>query len=93
MSWSLSVPKTPRHEFAAAVDAASPSPTLPSSDVVQEMDEQVAAAKSAMKAFTAAFRPEAALLGSAYGHANPGHAPRDGWANDTVSVQVTEVNW
>lgn len=26
------------------------------------------------------------------GHANPGHAPREGWANDASALQVTEAS-
>lgn len=25
------------------------------------------------------------------GHANPGHNPRDGWANDTLAIRITQV--
>lgn len=25
------------------------------------------------------------------GHANPGHEPKEGWANDTISVVVTQI--
>lgn len=28
---------------------------------------------------------------SLYGHANPGHKPASGWANDCVSVSVTQL--
>lgn len=33
--------------------------------------------------------PSDELTVSVYGHANPEHAPRSGWSNETCTVQVT----
>ena len=33
-------------------------------------------------------RPDDELSVSVSGHANPGHAPREGWSNESCSVQV-----
>ena len=68
MSWSLQVPKTPRDEFAAAVDAAPiPSQGDTGEQATQRVGEDVARAKDLLKHL--ASRTEYPVLsGYASGH-------------------------
>lgn len=54
------------------------------------MDEQFDAALGAAKALLPTVG-EGLVNVILSGHANPGHRPRQGWANDTVHVTVTSV--
>ena len=62
-----------------------------SSPVTPEQEDQIAAARKAAEAIL-----DSGAVGSKThtfsvtlgGHANPGHEPVSGWANDTVSVSV-----
>lgn len=90
MSWSTSVPATPYAEFAAAVDAAvivgvAPSPWI---------DEQLAAAKAAVKAIVASSAvgdSTCSYSATMSGHANAEHEPTEGWANDCLTVIVQQA--
>jgi len=84
MSWGVSTPS------AVAKDAIDiDEPQL--SDVVEvEQREQFAAAVEAAKALAGVVGREGdAVIVNISGHANPGHGPREGWANETITVRVT----
>lgn len=90
MSWSASVPSTPAADFPAAIYAAVPGGTPP---FLPEVIEQLDAAKAAAEAIF-----ESGAVGdsthsyavSMSGHANTGHGPAPGWANDQVSITISQ---
>jgi len=55
------------------------------------MDEQFDAALAAASSGMARVVGEGNINVTLSGHANPGHKPREGWANDYVSVHVSSV--
>jgi hypothetical protein len=88
MSWTLSVPKTAKADFPAAVDAAICGGQGDGGSV--GVDEDVIVAKDLLKRF--AERSESPFLtGNASGHAlQPGQG--EGWFNGlSVSVSSSEV--
>lgn len=94
MSWNVSLPATPAAEFDAAVDALE----LPVREHMTpdaygpEAQAQFAAAKAAAKAIAASGALGRGPFGCQLnGHANPDHAPREGWANDTMNVSVYQM--
>lgn len=63
-----------------------------SEDVKDEQAAQVAAAVDAAKALAAVVgRSDDRVVVTMSGHANPGHAPRLGWANECITVTVSAV--
>lgn len=66
--------------------------TLPDWYHEPETTEQIQAALAAAEALsTAALQPTGYVTVTLAGHANPGHQPTQGWANDYVSVSVTQA--
>lgn len=85
MSWSASA-KVSRHE-SLHIDVSGNEQAL------KERDEQVNAAKDATIGL---IQSDVFLGGQVFsvalsGHANPGHKPVAGYANDTVTVTVTQI--
>lgn len=83
MSWNT-------HTDSVAKDAITvPTPHL--SDVVEaEQAEQFQAAVDAAKALARVVgRDGDEVIVTMSGHANPGHGPREGWANEMISVTVS----
>jgi len=60
-------------------------------EVFAAMDEQFDAALLAMRCLLAGAVGAGNVNITLSGHANPGHQPRQGWANDYVSVHVSSV--
>lgn len=104
MSFSLSTTITRDADPAAAVVTAWTSPSWgvdanPSPAEYQAQNGTEAEATELVNAASEAVRLVAAALGEKWssasisisGHANPGHGPKEGWANDclTISVAVT----
>lgn len=87
MSYSLSIGPAAGLDLERAIDQAEASHEL--SD---EASEALGAAKEAAKALATVVVPggEPASV-SISGHANPGHKPAEGWANDFVAVTVTQA--
>jgi hypothetical protein len=84
MSWSTSTPEP------VAKDAIEVTrPTL--SDYVEaEQQAQLDAATEAARALAQVVgRPDDLVQVSLTGHANPSHAPRQGWADEMVTVTVS----
>jgi hypothetical protein len=93
MSWNISITKVARNDVALAIDAANPTGQ---DDLAKERDEQVVIAKQVAQGLAtsdALFSGDPGDLFniSIYGHANPEHKSRDGWANDQVSVAVSRA--
>lgn len=87
MSWSASVSAHSRENFGTAVDAAVSSPL----ELDEHMQKQFDAAKDVAKAI-APIVPGPMLSASMNGHANGvGDNVKPGFANDYVSVTVTQV--
>lgn len=93
MSWSFGVGKTPVAEFDAAIDAAAQdykqalaeSDWQPTAEATAAVEQAVAAAKAIVASGVVGSGTVTANLS---GHANPGHAPASGYANDCVTVSV-----
>lgn len=83
MSWTAQSVQGPR---SAAFDIDTPSL---SDEVESEQGQQFTAAMNAVRALVDAVgRPEDEVSVSLMGHANPGHGPREGWANETITITV-----
>lgn len=95
MSWNVHLPDVD----PVAVEAAAREEYLTfkaryhdAAEVFGAMDEQFEAALNAarvllLREVTGAGTVHVTLAG----HANPGHKPRAGWANDSVTVTVTSA--
>ena len=94
MSWNFSVVAS-KESVDAALNAAAESQVdnIMRSDSGAEMLSQAEQATYAAVALI-----ESGCLGDGTftvnlsGHANPGHQPRDGWANDAVSISIAQVS-
>lgn len=94
MSFSFSIPTTPIADFDTAADAAQATyeAALAGNDV-----EQTAASKESATAAVAAAKAVIAsgVVGAGHvsasisGHANPGHKPTKGWANDCINISIS----
>ena len=90
MSWSASISNVAAREAVAKLRenfiATHPEPTT-------EMAEQFEAAAKGVEHALPAVQPDPdGIVGvSAYGHANPGHAKTEGWANDCVSFSIYQL--
>lgn len=90
MSWSVQVRPRKAPAVFQAIDAAQPT-----HDLSEESAEQLRSAKIAAKAVV-----ESQVVGgtdkpfsvSFSGHANPGHEPAKGYANDFVQITVTQAD-
>lgn len=68
-----------------------PDPHL-SPDVATEQHEQYQVAMEVAEQLAKVVgRPGDKVIVTLSGHANPGHAPRQGWANEVVTVSVSAV--
>ncbi len=91
MSFSLSVTAA-RPEVAAAVADAGQRYDLTGNDAPTETRELIDAAPAiAQTAADLLGRPEDTVTVSVSGHANLGHARREGWSNDMITVSVSVV--
>lgn len=99
MSWSLSLTDVDRTDVRDVATKAYQDyrtrvePTA-EPDTLAAMDEQFDAALEAIEALLGkgAVGTEGLLHLTLSGHANPGHTPRPGWANDTVMVSVSRAS-
>lgn len=84
MSWGTNT--------SGEVHKGSIDPAVPqlSDDVAEEQGAQFEAALDAARKLAAVVgRPDDPVTVTLHGHANPGHGPRTGWANETVTVVVS----
>lgn len=86
MSWSTHTPEPQgRNEPLNMTPFA-----LPSAECQDSYNDQFQAALKALVALAAAIgRPEDKIHISMSGHANPDHAPVDGWGPEFITVTVT----
>lgn len=94
MSWGFSVPATPAADFSDAAGKARDEYRTQLADtdydVTAEAAEQMAQAIAAAEAIVASGAVgTGSVQASLSGHANVGHAPTPGYANDAVSVNVS----
>lgn len=87
MSFSLSIPDTTVDELPDAIDQAAA--TLGLTDETRESLEAAKAAALALAASGVVGRGR--VTGSLSGHANPGHVPTEGYANDCVTVSLSAL--
>lgn len=92
MSFSLSVTAVHPDVEAAVADAAARY-DLSGNDAPDETRQLLdgVAKLAANAAEVAHLQPGDTVAVSISGHANPEHKPRDGWANNTVTVSVTAI--
>ncbi len=95
MSWSvqladvdpMTVEEATRERYAAFKANYSDH-----AEVYQAMDEQFEAALNAARVLLVRGTVGGGNVNvTLSGHANPGHKPRQGWANDTVTVSVSSA--
>jgi hypothetical protein len=84
LSWSLTIARIDESDDLDEVLAAA-QPSL--ADDSDEVAEQLAAAKAAIPALVEAVGGLPVGV-TVHGHANPDHAPREGYSNDLVTVSV-----
>ncbi len=94
MSWGFSVPQTRTSGFAAAATTAADTYQANLAEADYQLDP--AAVEAISKAIAAAqVVVDSGVVGtgtvtaSLSGHANPGHKPTGGWANDFVNITVS----
>jgi len=94
VSWSVSVAPVPRGEFESAVDAAAEDWSNMNQHAEAEAKEQVDKAVELVKALADAVSDtvDRKIGATLSGHANPGHEPRDGYADDSITVNVYQRN-
>lgn len=89
MSWSLSIrPRQDRDELKSAIEHAEPE-----HEVTEEAEQQLAAAKEAAAAIIdsgAVGRGDDHLAVNLAGHSNRDHSPTEGFANESVTVTVSQ---
>lgn len=95
MSWSFTVSPVPPEEFDDAIDAAravaQANVDASNSDGSDQADQAVKAAKALVG--SGVVGGKGVKIGAVLsGHGNPEHTPRDGYANDTVSVNVYQAS-
>jgi len=93
MSWSASLGATKAADIDEAIDKV---PTTPPEDGCDEhVCEQINAARAAAKGLIASGLVgdgDKAFTVTLSGHSNEGHEPADGWANDCVTVAISQVD-
>lgn len=94
MSWSLSVPATSVEDFDSAIEdvrAAYDASVVSQfqDDQVEPTREQITEAIAAVSGIVDSGAVGKQVTVSMYGHANAGHEPADGWANETVTITVS----
>lgn len=92
MSWNVTA-KVTRKDARGVIES---TPVIGQDDLLDERNEQVRVAQEAALAIIesdALFSgdPGDTFAVSLYGHANPEHKDREGWATDTVTVSVQRV--
>ncbi len=96
MSWSLSLPSVDRAVARKAVTTAYDlyrAGVSAEPETLTAMDEQVSAAIDAVEALLSSgvVGTEGDVHLTLSGHANPGHKPREGYANDFLAVNVASA--
>jgi len=95
MSWSFQVSPVPADEFDEAIDAArvvaQANIDAYNPDGADQADKAVAVAKTLVASGVVGGK-KAKVGANLAGHGNPEHAPKDGWANDTVSINVYQAS-
>lgn len=95
MSYSLSIPATPRADVADRLlaeamrymaEQVEPSEWQPTDEVRHHL---VAAVAAVAPLATSIGRDEDSLLVTISGHANPDHAPTEGYSDECVTVSVS----
>lgn len=99
MSYSITIPATEQIELIKAVEGIladhhatviTPSDNQPT----EEVGEHLVAIREAVEAIACVLgRPGDKISVTISGHANPDHAPAEGWANEmiNISMNVTDV--
>ena len=91
MSWSLGMDIEDRATAVEVIEKQAEEYFAGlSSDSMQEMAEQCAKAAECVDALIGVIGTDGPWRVMMNGHANPGHGQREGWANDSVSVTITE---
>lgn len=85
-SFTVTAPRsTLRNELGEAVAKVEQTDT----GVAEERGQQLVAFFNAIDELADAIgQPDDDIFVSVTGHANPGHAPRDGWADEFITISV-----
>lgn len=93
MSWSIMLTSIPHDEFVEAL-ASKAEEYIAATDLSEEAVSQITAARNiAGNIVTAGVVGGEARTFSVYldGHANPDHEPAEGYANDAISIRISQV--
>lgn len=89
MSYSFTV-TAPRGDLRSKLDEAVAVVERSETDANEERHEHLVAALGCVHDLVDAVgRPEDDVFVSVSGHANPDHAPRGGWADEVITINVT----
>ena len=91
MSWSFGVTQVDKNTVDEALNSAAETHVVNAmrGDSGPEMSEQMEQAVYAVVAIvTSGVLGEGPFSVSLSGHANPGHKPREGWADDAISINL-----
>ena len=88
MSWTANVPPRERKDLPQI----EISPQTAPAGCDEAAGDQTAAARKAVRLLAAAVgRPGDQVSVAMSGHANPGHAPHDGWGDEFITITVRAI--
>lgn len=88
MSWSTGTPEPVDKDAIPHIEA--PAVNEQTDGLAEAQTEQASRAYEAAALLAQQVgRPEDQVVVTMSGHANPGHAPRDGWSDETITVTVS----
>ena len=87
MSWSVSVGLVPNENFG--IGALKEEALRQNPECGDQFDAAAAAAQSIIDSGVIGGEGKQFYVAMS-GHANPGHEPRAGWANDAVTIQISQ---
>lgn len=92
MSWSLSGSSTTKDDLRSSIDADAIETQLGYAEQNGVSDEQTAQIDAALEAASTLAKAcgldADSVVIACSGHANPGHGPKEGWADEMISVSV-----
>ena len=95
MSWEATPVKTTKadayEDLACQVGLVAAGVDDPSQEVAEQVKAASEAAVQIIQSGCVGQDDDCRLVVSASGHANPNHAPRDGWANDMITVRISQT--
>jgi hypothetical protein len=91
MSWGITLSNIPVSEFVEKVGEAAANLSL-TPDNEESRGTVAIAVAAAQHLVSSGIVGSGTISASVNGHINPGHVPTKGWANDFVSIVLTNVD-